>query len=314
MKNVVVWGYWAGNLGDDLFLLTLCARYPKINFHIVCELRFAKAFLNVSNIIVHEDIKSLTLDYILQIFLGGSLFIQPNEKNQIQYKFYDTTKFNILNCPYIVIGANFGPYNEIEFYSLYYNWFKKAQDICFRDKWSKEQFCQFNNVRWAPDIILNRHTFFNNIYLPESSKFISFSLIKNNKRLGLPVYSEKAYVNLILTIINKYIELGFEIKLLSFCPNQGDTIIAHEIYSNLSSVSKIKTSILEYNGDVLSFIKDGFDCSYLIGTRFHSIILSWALKKRVLPIVYNIKTKNAIVDYEYPYDYLDITNLTNITF
>ena len=35
MKRVMIHAYLAGNLGDDLFVVMLCRRYPNIKFHIL---------------------------------------------------------------------------------------------------------------------------------------------------------------------------------------------------------------------------------------------------------------------------------------
>lgn len=312
-QEVIVWGFWAGNVGDDLFLCALTSRYPSVNFHIVCDQRFSLAFNKIKNIYIHESVDATVLNCSLQIFLGGSIFMEPSDAKKILPKVLCTTKYNISNIPYIIIGANFGPFTKYLFYRLYYEWFKNAEDICFRDRYSKNLFSKLNNVRWAPDILLGKIKGLEGFH--PVSKSISISLIQNNQRIGLPNYNEDNYISAMKNIIKIYIELGFNIKLLSFCPYQGDTIICNQLYNYLSNYEKKKTCLIEYNGsNLLEFLKNGFDCQYMIGTRFHSIILSWALNIKSMPIIYNQKMEKAILDYSYPYKYAYLTDLKNISF
>ena len=302
------------NLGDDLFLCAICNRYPKFEFIIECDSQYSVAFNNLSNLMIVSDINDIKDTICLQIFLGGSLFMQPKNEKNIKSKYIDTIKKNTFNAPYIIIGANFGPYNNMQHLHLYQDWFQWANDICFRDLWSKNQFPSLNNIRWAPDIILGQHNLLCEKDFIATERAISLSLINNNGRIGLPCYSEKTYISSLSSAIQKYIEQDYRIKLLSFCPKQGDTIISQKIKDNLSSTYRYKTEIIEYNGDISRFIENGYNCEYIIGTRFHSVIIAWCLNIKVLPIIYNDKMRHVIEDYTFPYDYLDITQLKNATF
>ena len=56
--------------------------------------------------------------------------------------------------PTYILGANFGPYETESYRVLVQEYLAKAEDVCFRDEWSKEKFPELSNIRFAPDIVL----------------------------------------------------------------------------------------------------------------------------------------------------------------
>lgn len=95
---------------------------------------------------------------------------------------------------YYVLGSNFGPYNNKEYYNYYKNVFEKANDVCFSDKNSYEKFKDLKNVRWAPDIVFTLDT--------------SNISIKNNKKVYLLLIVQERIIANIKTVMRK--------KLLKF--------------------------------------------------------------------------------------------------
>lgn len=74
---------------------------------------------------------------------------------------------------------------------------------------------------------------------------------------------------------------------------------------------------MEYTGYNLNvFLSDFLNTEYIIGTRFHSIILGWLANIPVFPIVYNLKTYNAIKSYGFKGNYVNIesVNCCNLDF
>ena len=49
MKRVMIHAYLAGNLGDDLFVVMLCRRYPNIKFHILADESYKQKFQDLKN-------------------------------------------------------------------------------------------------------------------------------------------------------------------------------------------------------------------------------------------------------------------------
>lgn len=309
MKNVLISAYAKQNLGDDMFITYLCHKYPNINFHIFCETDYQKAFKDILNLNVINDLKIIDRrDYDMQIVIGGSIFMQSSTKSIIQK--YSIDKKTLLAVkPTCVIGANFGPYTSIAFLALYKQLFKKVEKISFRDEYSYKLF-QLKNIFWAPDILFNYP-------LPDNKRCdntILISCIKKNSRSGLIDYDEDIYIKQLTSAAECYSSNGFKISLACFSKIQEDHIAAQTIYNNLSHDAKLNTEIIIYNGNINNFLKKFLSASYIIGTRFHSVILGLSAGIPVFPICYNSKLKNALLSYEFKGNYIGIDKIGTIDF
>lgn len=311
-KRILLNAYLANNLGDDLFIQIICERFREIMFYILETTPYTNSFKSISNIRICslKDIQSLKFD--MQIMIGGSIFMQPRDICNIYSKHKSVKDLRVsLDIPFIVIGANFGPYTQTNHLDLYKNWFSTLNDICFRDKQSYDLFKEFHNIRWAPDVIFNYKM--KNI-TQHSSKSVSISCIYNNQRIGLPEYSQEEYFQKLANISIYYIENGYDIKLADFCTHQGDLLAIYKILKYIPSKLKNRIEILEYNGyNFKKFLSTFLDTEYIIGTRFHSVILGWMANIPVFPIVYNIKTDNVIKSYGFKGNYINIQEIGKCT-
>ena len=102
-------------------------------------------------------------------------------------------------------------------------------------------------------------------------------------------YDENIYFTKLAKFIEKYVEIGYTITLAAFSAKQEDNIAAKEIYNLLSKNAKSKTEIIIYEGDIEAFLEKFLVASYIIGTRFHSVILGWNDGIPTFPICYNEK-------------------------
>lgn len=308
MKKVFIHAYTEQNLGDDMFIEYLCNRYPTVDFYIFCKNCYETALSKISNlnILKHTEYHFST-DFYLQIIIGGSIFMQSVNKG-IFKKYSSDKKNKIFDVPTYIIGANFGPYKSIFFRLLYKHWFKSIDGIVFRDRYSYDLF-RLNNMAWAPDILFNYN-------LPDIStkRIVSISCIKQNFRSGLNDYNEDLYFQKLAEVAEIYSRLGFSINLAAFSKAQEDDIAAKMIYNFLSPQAKSMTEISIYQGNIDTFLKKLLSSSYIIGTRFHSVILGWNAGIPVFPICYNSKLKNAIDSYEFKGNYVDISKICDIDF
>lgn len=305
-NKILINAYLVNNLGDDLFIIIMCERYKNTIFYIIESKPYTNVFNSIQNIKIcsPEEVSSIKFD--LQIMIGGSLFMQPKDIYNINSKFESVTNIRLSpKIPFIIIGANFGPYTEETHLKLYKKWFSTLDDICFRDMQSYNLFSELPNVRWAPDVIFNY-----NLHNYKHSKAVSISCIYNNQRIGLTNYSQKDYFKQLANISVYYIEHGYTIKFAAFCTHQGDSIAIQNILSYIPSPYIKNVEICEYDGINLDlFLSFFLDSEYIIGTRFHSIILGWLAGIPTFPIVYNIKTYNVIKSYDFKGNYVDIDNI-----
>lgn len=308
MKKVLIHAYAEKNLGDDMFIEYLCTRYPSVSFYIFCHDCYCTAFRAIDNINILNPNKTYSnLKFCLQIIIGGSIFMQSSNKS-VMKKYFTDKKRIVSDIPTYIIGANFGPYKSPLFFQLYKHWFKSLDRIIFRDELSYNLF-RLDNMDWAPDVLFNY-----NLPLITKEKIISISCIKRNSRSGLRKYNEAAYFLKLAQIAESYTRMGFKIVLACFSKTQEDDIAAKMIYDLLSLQAKFMTEILIYNGDINSFLKRFLASTYIIGTRFHSVILGWNAGIPAFPICYNNKLNNAINSYGFDGNYTNIENLNLLDF
>lgn len=311
-NKILLNAYFANNLGDDLFIKIICERFKDILFYIIESKPYTNAFKTIPNIQLCSQKDVLKIKFDLQIMIGGSLFMQPRDIHNIHAKYESVTNTRIfLDVPFIIIGANFGPYSERKHFELYKSWFSTLHDICFRDNQSYDLFKELPNVRWAPDAIFN-YKF--QSHVQQHAKAVSISCIYNNQRIGLHKYSQEKYFQALANTSIYYIENGYDIKLASFCTHQGDLLATNEILKYIPTIYHKKVEVLEYNGFNLNvFLSIFLDSEYIIGTRFHSVILGWLANIPVFPIVYNIKTYNVIKSYGFEGNYTNIEDIDKCT-
>lgn len=332
MNRVYIYAYLHCNVGDDLFVKFLIEKYPNTKFYVKADKRYKKIFKNNKNLRIVVDTKSKSriinkikgryLYYIKKncryiIFIGGSIFMEyPEWKNIISwYKEMSKNKHSY------VIGANFGPYKSEDYYLQLKKYFNTLEDVCFRDKWSYGLFSDCKNVRYAPDILFAYDI--SKYIKNRNEKKVLISVIDCSSRINEPdklVDFFEEYIELISSIINILSKKGFKITLASFCKDEGDEKAIEDILYKVNMEQKTKILKLYYNGLNLDEMLNEMSSScYVIGTRFHSIILSSLLKKPILPIVYSNKTKNFLNDANFKGNIIyiretkkyDISNILN---
>lgn len=272
-KGALIIAYAANNLGDDMFVEILCKRYPQQQFYIICNYNNSACFVKIKNLkTIYENSEEYNMFYKhidryinMQILIGGSLFMQPQNRQDINQKF-ESVKNSIPSpyIPFVILGANFGPFTEQQHIENYKTWFPKAQDICFRDLQSYQLFQNIKNTRWAPDILLGYPL---QQYTPQ--KRIVISSIYDTKRIGLPSYPQDIYFDLLAQVTKKYLDDDYDIVLAAFCVNQKDDLSSQEILKRIPVVRNDRVRIISYNGDIEAFLKVILEAKYIIGTRFH---------------------------------------------
>lgn len=320
MKKVLLKAYTVKNLGDDLFIKIICQRYQNQftiiyngstptslkklnNLHISKNVifRIKRKILKNHTIKNHKEI-NLKKRNDIYVNIGGSLFIEP--KNQNFHNFFCEYIENYI--PYYIIGCNFGPYYTNEYkHQVYQKVFKNANEVCFRDSNSYKLFEKYDNIHKASDIIFNLDT--SRINMKKSKKVI-FSIIDCSKKMEgnyQPIYEQK-----IIEMIRKFLNLNYQIVLMSFCKKENDEVAIQSIISKLNN-EKNKINTYFYNGNIEEAINVLADSSIIIGSRFHANILGLLLRKAIIPIIYSNKTINILNDIGFHGKIIDIRDISN---
>lgn len=328
MKKIFINAYSEFNLGDDLFIKILCERYPNTLFYIYAPENYKVLFQDVKNLKVIPKNKLMikAVNYLSRklfkkknfykkkfidkcdatLYIGGSLFIQESNWR----KYLDSVKqMKVPNRPFFLLGANFGPYNNIEFYNESRKLFNEFEDICFRDEKSYDLFKDLTNVRKADDIVFQLAE--NNLVQQMSSKNIIISVIKPSFRKNLKG-NDEIYYNKISDIASYFAENEYTVTLMSFCEFEEDNKAINEIRKKIPKhlTSKISNYYYKLNlTEALNLIENS---SFIVGTRFHAMILGWVFNKPVYPIVYSEKMTNVMSDVGFKGNYTLFSDLENL--
>lgn len=171
-----------------------------------------------------------------------------------------------------------------------------SEDVCFRDRYSVSLFPQLENVRYAPDILLSEAVV--RPVLPKSPTIV-VSVIDLGDRPGLVEY-QGAYQRKLVDLIKAAQEVDLDICLMGFCSYEGDDRAVRQIFHKAEGVSEaehIRTFI--YDGDTAAALAVLGGARAIVATRFHAMILGWALGRPVMPIAYSDKTRSVIEDMGY---------------
>lgn len=312
-KKFLVCAYFAKNIGDDLFLKILFDRYPNVEWDLMTANRNYKEIFNeyenVNIVYTYRNINFGKYDFNLffklneillnynkyegLINLGGSIFMEsPAWRMKKDERKYLVEKFKEKNKKTFILGANFGPFKDQNFVEEYKKLFPDYDDICFRDNYSYSIFNDLDNVRVAPDIVFSLGKFYKT---EPKEKKIGFSIINLSKREGLKEFQD-IYNQKIVQLIEKYIELGYKINLFSFCENEGDLEIINALRDKVSTDKKNALVVINYEGNINPFLEEFKTCELIIGSRFHSVILSLLFEQAVYPLIYSDKTYNVLKD------------------
>lgn len=292
------------NFGDDLFIKTLVDRYPDRKFYIcaskrelpfiaksknlITENRLSFFYLKVKKAVqkypgrVRNDKRLKSAQAVIKI--GGSIFIE--------YKGWRNNQYVEDNSNIFILGANFGPYNSPEFLEVSREKILRSTDCCFRDMYSFNMFKDFAQVRYAPDILFG----YKNYPEQKDGECIGISVINyENRDHGQEIL--QIYEKGIIDLCEHYRKQNKVIKLLGFCEAEGDKTAIERIVSKITNKKGI--NIVLYDGNIDLFLHEINSCCLIYATRFHAMIIGWALKKEVVPIIYSQKQLHVMEDIAY---------------
>ncbi len=333
MHKVMLFACIEKNIGDDIFVKIVCDRYKNTEFVITSDAKYGSLKL-LENLTFSKTLKlwnkfsnnesnnsfKYSINRILCIIFGiflrkrlgvyivGNAFKNLEYKGRIQSQWI-RDRISLCN-EFFLISTNFGSYSDERWKQDFEGTFPNITDVCFRDMSSYNLFKKFNNIRYAPDAVFTlgfqerKKQIENNVLI----SVIDFLLD------GRPLESKryaKDYENAILGIVGGVLSKGYKVTLLN-----SNTLQDRPVAKRIRYVfdKNVDIEIYDYLGD-LEEVFDLFSRSkYVIGTRLHTIILSFLFELPVIPIVYDIKVEGILNSCNFDGIFYRLSDLRNITF
>ena len=319
MKKVLLRFYSANNLGDDLFIKIVTERY-KNQFSLISYVD-APFLKPIKNIRVYKNrvvaafshrlsklfkVSNLWLSLLakkndLFLYVGGSIFMEQDNLSywKKEKKFYDN-----LSIDYYILGLNFGPYATHEFKILTTDIFKRARDVCFRDKASYTLFNDLGTTRASTDIVFSMDT---SKYTINKEKIAIFSLINCEDRFNQKIADK--YDQEIRVMTKKLVNDGYKVIYMSFCQYESDETVNQRVLDGLDKTTASNVELFRYYGNLEEALALIAKCEIVIATRFHAVILGLLFSKKVLPLAYSKKTSNILHDLDFKGEIVDINKI-----
>lgn len=320
-RRAVVQFYNRQNLGDDLLVRLLVSRYdtrfalprtasPSLSLHpgvTMIDRRKGSSFadrvrskLSIEPTRNHAELVRAAGRHDALIHIGGSIFIE--HEGALAFWEREVEYYASLPVPYFIIDANFGPYRSARFPDLIRRILGEAEDVCLRDVESYERFADLGNVRLAPDA---GFTVQPAISSTVADVVVSVMDLRSTHGAAVADSYEKACAEAVRGLVDS----GKSVCLMSFCQFQGDAAAAERIRSRANAQGLLTgdVRIYEYSGDLDDAIGVLSNAGMIIGTRFHAIVVGFALGVPTIPIVYSRKTANMLNEIGYSGPTFDLT-------
>lgn len=299
-RNVMLYGYFGHNLGDDLFFDRLFTRYPDTAFTVYDAVGYESVFARYPNVRVHQKPAENAEEFETQLLsktdavvhIGGSIYQQIGsweEDLRLREKRYNRRR------PFFSISSNFGPFFTEDYRAFWYKKFAISKDICFRDALSFNLFSALPSVRYAPDLLFAEP-------LPAAEVihdqlFVSV-IDPTHASHPFPEAQCRGYLDTISAVVRQWLESGKHVVLSSFCAFENDPAAVDAIVRAVPDDLRGGLSVMNYNGNgntapVLTAIAQS---DYVLSTRFHASVFGLSAGKKVLPVCYNQKVSHMLDD------------------
>lgn len=317
INKVFLSGYWKKNLGDDLFVKTICQRYPNTNFFLETNSENKNVFSMIKNLTIidlNDDFTSRLKRKLLNPFrsftnyyqvaqnvpiyveIGGSIFILSdisNAKKDLKKR----KRIREIAQKYFVIGSNFGPFINEKQLNDYSNFFKQTDGVVFRDIVSYNLFKDLGNIKIAPDAVLSlKHE-----VKKTDSNYVVVSIINLKNRDNITEDMVKVYEQNIIESCLYFLKNNKKVVLFGFCEYENDIEVMERILEKIPK--ELKVNILHYiHDDLRKSIDYLMEAELILATRFHAMILGWLYRKPTIVFSYSRKITDTI-EYCYPEQY-----------
>lgn len=323
--KILVDAYFNNNFGDDLLIYELIHSFPEHSFYLLDNENYASVLSYPDNVIycgkilpsekdfagrVRNKLRSFLRlpkkeivsffkghDYDVYLQYGGSIFMQTTKhawKNKVRDYLYILSKFDSS----AVIGCNFGPYSSDDFFRSHESLFRRFDLVTFRDSSSYNLFKSLPNTALGADIGLLAKDFLPFEASRDSDYFI-VSPIDLSFRRGLQYLEPDYYKGMARLTCEFYWQTQKRAVLFAFCEGEGDIRACSTIKDEILAIdSSVDVEIVCHKSieESLGVIANS---SWIVGCRFHAVMVGISFGKRVLPVSYSKKIDNELQDLHY---------------
>lgn len=251
--------------------------------------------------------RRLFMKYDAVVYIVGNAF--KNYRYMGKYQTAWIRNMSKISSNTYLLSTNFGPFDNVFWVKDCRKVFAKMKDVCFRDIQSYKLFCHSKNVRYAPDAVF---TYKVKEKCDETKNALLISLIDCKFFSRPPEIKDctDQYEKRLLDIIEYFLRKKYNIYILNFNMEQ-DIAASKRVFQRCNYNSNVQ--IINYNGDFSIIDKVYKKSKFVIGTRLHSIILSWIYNIPVIPIAYDEKIINILISYKFNGRYYRINELDDIS-
>lgn len=335
--------YSRRNFGDDLFVRLFSEYFSDCKVELLCNPLYLPKKLGpnvqispfswtalVAGLLQARARKAAVTKYATKLFawsvskgqkkakasvlIGGSIFKDNPTQNQeicfdISSEIYRDYSFNsqvLSNRGEFIIGANLGPAFHESYFEGMEQMVKQYRHVCLRDYASYCQLKNCPNVQYAPDVVFTMKP----IRKIPAEKTVAIQVMDiahhtSNRQII------QSYYTLLCSAIDWFRKREHKIYLVSFCKREGDEAGINCLLSRIPDRQGIE--VLRYTGEIDSVIDCFSNASFVIASRFHSLILAAVCGKPVFPISYSCKTSHYLQDLQFAGNYATLDMLPEIS-
>lgn len=287
-------GYLRDNLGDDLLVAMLVLRVPQVKWRVYVDFQnramrrlgvecvrptiIRRAIGKIQRKLFGRESRVARVDCYVSI--GGSMYQQVDQWEKLHEDRLRELNSLEEDTASFVIDSNFGPYHSERFASLYKQYFERFTDVCFRD--AKSQLLFGGVTRHAPDLVFS-------LDIPTYEEQGTVISVVDYSRYDRDAYLS-AYERLVLDIVEKAPPEAGKITFMSFCEAEGDEAAISRLFAKMPPESLTKCEKYFYRGDFHEAVQVVSRAKYIVGGRFHSMVLGMVASKPTYTLAYSDKT------------------------
>ena len=332
-KKILLLAYTTTNFGDDLFIRTICDYFPEYEFVLEAPKEYKTYFASMSNLkilkkkefrnrierkitriicalVSNDNCYQLNLrlcKYAAVVYVIGGLFDEDDVWHSMVEKYGLPQLKQIMwknslcgDVPFFLLGCNMTRIKTQKYINQMKYLFEGITDICFRDRYSYQYFSELKNVRYAPDIVFNYRC---DTQKKADSDLILISVwgaLTQCQKLPQWKWAEdkfEAYADFIADVVRFFLSRKQRVCLLSLCEDEGDLEACQRIVAKGGFADMV--TVRSYQGNIDDTVALFENAKFVVGTRFHSVIMALNTNTPFYPIVYESKTVQLLIDLNY---------------